>query len=568
MERDMREAKNKKQTPVYKKTPKFIRVYINKITMFLKSRIGSKIKGFTRDPNHGFSLLIVIISLLLVSCRTSDRLEGYLYYRLATNPTTLDPALIVDVTGGIISAKLFNGLIRLDKDMKVIPDLAERWSLSRDGLVYRFTLKKGIKFSNGREVKARDFKYSFERILNRKTRSPNTWVLERIEGAKDFMRGKSKDLRGLRVLNDYSLEIRLSEPFSPFLYLLTMTAAYVVPEEEVERWGPDFSSHPVGTGPFILKEWLPNRELILVRRDDYFGEKAAVKGIVYRIIPEDLTAITEFELGNIDVLSLPASDYRRFSKNRWKEQIRSLKGINTYYLGMNCSRPPFNNPVLRRAINLAIDREKILKTYYEGRGRPARGPVPDNLRRWKPPKAYAYAPELAREMIRREGLEGVTINFYVAADQEVVDIAEIIQSYLKAAGLDIRIKQLEWSAFKEAINKGEPHMFWLSWWADYPDPENFLFPLFHSSNIGPAGNRTGFSNEKVDRLIELAGKSRDERTRWRYYEEVEGIIVKEAPWVFFWHKTDYLVIQPWVQNFVPYPVYSMDKGCSIFVDKR
>ncbi|MFN3395762.1 MAG: ABC transporter substrate-binding protein, partial [Thermodesulfovibrionales bacterium] len=512
------------------------------------------------------SLQIIIASMFLPSCRTSDRMEGYLYYRLSTNPTTLDPAQIVDVTGGTISAKLFNGLVRLDKDMKVVPDIAERWTVSEDGLIYRFTLRKGVKFSNGREVKARDFKYSFERVLNKKTRSPNTWVLDRIYGAREFMDGIDRDLKGIRIINDYTIEIRLEKAFSPFIYLLTMTAAYVVPEEEVRRWGPDFSSHPVGTGPFILEEWLPNRELVLVRRDDYFEQKANINGIVYRIIPEDLTAVTEFELGNIDILSLPSSEYKRFSTDTfWKSQIRSLKGINTYYLGMNCSRHPFNNPALRKAINLAIDREKILHTYYEGRGRTARGPVPDNLRRWEAPEAYLYDSDMAREIIKKEGFAGLTINFYVTADQEVIDIAEIIQSYLRKVGLNVKIKQLEWSAFKEAINRGEPDMFWLSWWADYPDPENFLFPLFHSSNIGPAGNRTRYSNKEVDRLIEFAGRSRDEKTRWRYYERAERIIVQEAPWVFFWHKTDYVIIQPWINNFTVYPIYSMDKGMKIDV---
>ncbi|MFN3479028.1 MAG: ABC transporter substrate-binding protein [Thermodesulfovibrionales bacterium] len=518
--------------------------------------------------NLSACLLLCCAILFLTACRNTDREQGYLYYRLSTNPTTLDPALIVDVTGGLISTKLFNGLVKLDKDMKIIPDIAEGWTISKDGLIYRFTLKKGVKFSNGREVKARDFKYSFERVLNKKTRSPNTWVLERIYGAGDLMKGIDRDLKGVRVINDYTLEIRLDKAFSPFLYLLTMTAAYVVPEEEVNRWGPDFSSHPVGTGPFILKEWLPNRELILARRDDYFDQKAVVKAIVYRIIPEDLTAITEFELGNIDIISIPASDYKRFNTDPfWKGQIRSLKGINTYYLGMNCSRTPFNNPALRKAINLAIDREKILNTYYEGRGRTASGPVPDNLRKWKSPVAYGYDPGIAKEIIKREGLTGLTINFYVTADQEVIDIAEIIQSYLKKVGLNVKIKQLEWSAFKEAINRGEPDMFWLSWWADYPDPENFLFPLFHSSNIGPAGNRTRYSNKDVDRLIELAGRSRDEKIRWEYYERAERVIVEEAPWVFFWHKTDYVLIQPWIKNFTVYPIYSMDKGTEIWIDR-
>jgi len=320
---------------------------------------------------------------ILPCCSSKNRFEGYIYYRLNTNPTTLDPALIIDVTGGSIASKLFNGLVRLDEDLSIQPDIARDWSISRDGLTYTFRLKHGIYFSNKQEVKAYDFKYSFKRILDSKSKSPNTWVLEKILGANDFMRGRAEDVRGITVIDDYTLKIRLKRPFSPFLGLLTMTAAYVVPFEEVERSGPDFSSHPVGTGPFVLKEWLPNRELKLERRGDYFDGPAKVKGIIYRIIPEDLTAVTEFELGNLDIITIPASEYLRYRKDPTKQNfISSLKGINTYYLGLNCSKPPFHNLNIRRAINHAIDREKILNTIYEGRGRLSEGPVPDTIRTW------------------------------------------------------------------------------------------------------------------------------------------------------------------------------------------
>ncbi|MEW6675571.1 MAG: ABC transporter substrate-binding protein [Nitrospirota bacterium] len=510
--------------------------------------------------------LIIVFSLFtfLASCFSSNRLDGYIYYRLSTNPTTLDPALIVDVTGGLISAKLFNGLVRLGDDLSIQPDIAKDWSISRDGLRYIFKLRYGVYFSNKREVKANDFKYSFKKILDPKTRSPNTWVLEKILGADDFMKGRAGDVKGIRVMDDYTLEICLKKPFSPFLSLLTMTAAYVVPKEEVERWGPDFSSHPVGTGPFVLKEWLPNRELKLEKREGYFDVPAKVKGIIYRIIPEDLTTVTEFELGNLDVITIPVSEYSR-CKNHPKRQglISSIKGPNTYYLGLNCSKPPFNNLILRKAMSYAIDREKILNTIYERRGRLASGPVPDIMRKWDMPSYYEYNPERARELIKKEGLDSITINLYIIADQEVVDIAEVIQSYIKAVGIDVRIKQLEWSAYKEAINKGEPDMFYLSWWADYPDPENFLFPLFHSSNHGAGGNRTRYTNLTVDSLIEKGQYTMDEKKRNNFYRKAEKMIVEDSPWVFLWHRTDFTIRQPWIKNYKIYPIYSMDKGTEV-----
>jgi peptide/nickel transport system substrate-binding protein/oligopeptide transport system substrate-binding protein len=198
-----------------------------------------------------------------------------------------------------------------------------------------------------------------------------------------------------------------------------------------------------------------------------------------------------------------------------------VHGLNIYYLGFNCSRPPFDNVNLRKAVSYAIDREKILKTFYENRGRLAHGPVPDMLRKWQVPFPYTYNTQEAKRLIDTEGIKDRTILFYITADQEVIDMAEIIQFYLNKVGLKVRIKQLEWSAYKSAVNNGEADMFWLSWWADYPDPENFLFPLFHSSNHGAGGNRSRYSNKEVDQLIEAGQKALDISERDEYYKLAE-----------------------------------------------
>lgn len=160
------------------------------------------------------------------------------------------------------------------------------------------------------------------------------------------------------------------------------------------------------------------------------------------------------------------------------------------------------------------------------------------------------------------------VGLYITADQDVVDLAEIIQSYLSRAGIEVVIRQLEWNAFKEAVNKGEPDLFWLSWWADYPDPEDFLFPLFHSSNIGPAGNKTRYCNRTVDHLIEQGQLSLDEQDRNRYYKQAEELIIKDVPWVSFWHKTDFLIKQPWVKEYKVFPIYTMDKGTEISLGRE
>src|SRR3990172_1357368 len=236
---------------------------------------------------------------------------------------------IVDVTGGYIAAKIFNGLVKLDEQLNVIPDVAESWKVLDKGTTYIFHLKRNVKFTNNRVVNADDFKYSFKRILSPSGKSPNTWVLEKILGAREFMQGRVPDISGIEILDRYTLKVRIEQPFSPFLHLLTMTAAYVLPKEEVESLGADFSSHPVGTGPFLLKEWKNNNEITLVRNTRYFSDHAKIEGIIYRIIPEDLTAVTEFELGNLDVITVPASEYARYRASpEWKEYLSSVHGLN------------------------------------------------------------------------------------------------------------------------------------------------------------------------------------------------------------------------------------------------
>ncbi len=510
---------------------------------------------------------LLCLLLLLAGCTSSNRVDGFFYYRLNANPSTLDPALINDVAGASVAAKLFNGLVRLDDNLSVSPDIAERWQISRDGLRYTFFLKREVRFCDNREVKAPDFKASFERVLNPRTKSPNVWVFDKVEGADAYRKGRAGDVAGFRVIDNYTFEIKLKRPFSPFLSILTTTPAYVVHADELSH----FSTCPSGaggTGPFRLKSWMPDRELLLERKENYFDGRAKVRGIVYKIIPEDLTAVTEFELGNLDVISLPAPAYSKFRNDKkWSSRIISIKGLNTYYLGMNTSRPPFDNKKIREAVACAIDTKKILRTFYENRGRPAAGPVPDLLRRWEINSALydisMYDPQKSRDIIKSEGLSGMRVRLYITADQDVVDLAEIIQSYLSNAGIEVVIRQLEWNAFKEAVNKGEPDLFWLSWWADYPDPENFLFPLFHSSNIGPAGNKTRYCNKAVDDLIERGQFSLNEHDRNSYYRQAEELIIKDIPWVSFWHRVDFLIKQPWVKGYKVYPIYTMDKGMEI-----
>ena len=371
-----------------------------------------------------FKFLLVILFFSGIACQQSiPKKEGFLYLRLNTNPTTLDPALVVDVTGASIAAKIFNCLVRFDQDLHLRPDLAEKWEVSPDGKTYTFFLHRGILFSNGREVTADDIKYSFERVLNPTTRSPRTWVFDRIEGAQEFMKNQAQEVSGITVNDTYTLTIHLKKPFGPFLSLLSLTTASVVPKEEVEQWRADFSFHVVGTGPFMLNEWQHSQHLCLVRDPKYFRSPPHIKGILYRIIPEDLTAIVEFEIGNLDIIRIPAPEFHKYYTHPGKHYIKEQPGLDIYYLGLNCQQPPLNDVRVRQAICMAIDREKIRTTLFEKRGLLASGPVPPLLRKSFPPLKdyFPYNPTRARELLKKAGYpEGFPLTITITALPEVL----------------------------------------------------------------------------------------------------------------------------------------------------
>lgn len=514
-------------------------------------------------------LIICMFSIgLLAGCGQPKKLvtNDTFRSRLSADVTTLDPALVVDVAGGMLTAKIFNGLVKYGEGMKLIPDIANNWDISKDGKIYTFYLKEGVRFTNNREVEASDFKYSICRVLNPKTKSPRTWVFEKILGAKEYMQDKTEDCQGVVVKDKYTLQIILEEPFAPFLEFLAMPAGYVVPKEDVERWGEDFSKHVVGTGPFKLGEWKHDEKIVLIANTGYFDSKPKVKKLEYRIIPEELTAVAEFEAGNLDAISIPPAEFDRITNDpKWQNYIVSQAGMNVYYLGLNCQKPPFDKVEVRQALNYAIDKEIILKTVLKNRGISSHGPIPPGLQGYSDKlKPYEYNPEKAKELlIKAEFPAGFPMKIYQKSSREVLEITEILQAQLKEVGIKVKIIQLEWSTLKEMINEGKTDAFYLAWIADYPDAENFLTPLFHSKNFGTGGNRAFYKNQEIDKLIEQAQQITNTEERIKLYQQIESKIHEDAPWVFLWHQKEFSIHQPWIKGYKPYPICNADKGTSI-----
>ncbi|HUV37283.1 MAG TPA: ABC transporter substrate-binding protein [Patescibacteria group bacterium] len=491
-----------------------------------------------------------ILTVALAATAGCGRREEPPTLRLAleTEPTTLDPAYAVDYSSGLITSLIHANLVRYDPDGRIIPDLARSWDISADGTLYTFHLA-GSRFSNGKALSAADVVFTFWRLIDPEIRSPRWWVLEPVAGAAAVRRGGEWGGLGIEAADDSTVCIRLERPTAHFLSLVSMPAAGIVTAGEISARGEDYGRMPCGSGPWMLSAWGDGDQLLLVRNPYFEGAAPVLDGISLRIIPEPMTRIAEFEVGNLDILEVPRAEL-----DRWRSAGVTLmheEELRVVYIGLNNERPLFSDIRVRRALNRAIDVETIIARVLFGAGRRARGVIPPGLRRTRvPDERYPYDPEGARKLLAEAGYpDGFEMELWQRENPEGGRVLESIQGYLAAVGIRAAIVTREWSAFKKAVEHGAADAFYLDWFADYPDPENFLAPLFHSANRGGGGNRTGYSDAAVDSLITAAGLCRDEGTRWELLAAAEEKIYHDAPWIFLWFPTRYELVSPRLKGY-------------------
>jgi ABC-type transport system substrate-binding protein len=493
---------------------------------------------------------IIILSAALLAAAGCSRGGGDASVRLAleTEPTTLDPAYAVDVSSGQLASLIHSNLVAFDPDARVVPDLAARWEALEGDRAYTFHLRSE-RFSNGRKVVAGDVVYSFRRLLDPATVSPRWWLLKPLAGAPAFHGGGAWNAESVVAPDDSTVILRLDRPVPHFLELLAMPAAGIVPREEVERLGAGYGRAPCGSGPWALSSWKEGDEILLAPNPGCSLARTPLAGLSFRIIPEPMTQIAEFEVGGLDVLEVPRAELEHWraagTPLLWRDELRVV------YIGLNTRRPPFTDPRVRRALNMAVDVPKIIAHVLFGAGERCRGVVPPGLRLTpEPPDRYPYDPEAARRLLAEAGYpEGFSMEIWQRENPEAGRVLESVQGYLAEVGIAAKLVTREWGAFKEAIDRGSTDAFYLDWLADYPDAENFLVPLFQSSNIGGGGNRTGYRNERVDSLLDAASACMDPGRRWDLYRAAEEIVYADAPWIFLWFPERYEVVSPRLRGY-------------------
>ncbi|AIZ64441.1 ABC transporter substrate-binding protein [Hymenobacter sp. DG25B] len=501
--------------------------------------------------------------------------------------TSLDPAFARNQANIWATTQLYNGLVELDEQLKPGPSIARRYSISPNGRQYTFTLRPNVFFHDsdvftngkGRRVTAQDFVYSFRRLLDAPTASPGGWIFRGkvLENAQ----GEPSDTCFVAV-NDSTLRIHLQEPFIPFLGILTMPYAYVVPREAVQRYGKDFREHPVGTGPFVFKEWDEGNAIVYHRNPRYWKKDAQGKQLPYldavqiSFIQDRKTEFLTFMQGRLDFLSgiragsrdlimHPDGTVREDFKGKF--QLQKVPYLNTEYLGLQqdptnlrgeAANPALRDKRVRQALSYAINRPELLAYFLNNVGVPGTsGFVPASLPSFsqKLVPGYTYQPEKARELLRDAGFgPGKPLRLRLTTVAERKEVCEYLQKNWADVGVQVEIDVNQSAAQQEMVDNGRAAFFTKSWLGDYPDAENYL-ALFYSKNFSPAGpNKTHFKNATYDKLYEQAKLEQDLNKRYDLYRQMDRIIVEECPVITLYYDEVVRLTQNNVRGLMPNPM--------------
>ncbi|MFL2654098.1 MAG: peptide ABC transporter substrate-binding protein [Dehalococcoidia bacterium] len=481
-----------------------------------------------------------------------------------SDPPTFDPALVTDTTSASIIVEIFSGLVTLNKDLEIIPDLAESWDISDDGKKYTFNLREGIKFSNGDPVKASDFKWAIERASNPDTGSLNAEVyLGDIVGVKEVIEsgGSLTEVSGLKAIDDNTLEITIDEPKTYFLAKLTYPTAFVLSKDYIEKQGEDWIDNPVGTGPFILSEYQIGQTLKLKKNENYWAEKAKVDGIIMNLAGG--VSMAMYENDEIDITGVGLADLERVkdpNDSLSKDLVNVPPQFSLNYIGFNVNMPPFDDVNFRKALSYAVDKEIIAEKIYSGLTKPSYSIIPPGFPGYSPSiKGIEFNEELAKEYLAKSKYSDpstrprIIVTIPGTGGSPGLDTEVISDMWKETLGIEVEIQQVEWATYLQDMNRKRLQLWAGSGWqADYADPQDFIDVLFYSKSDVNHGN---YSNPEVDKLILEARTEVDNNRRFLLYNQAEQMIVDEAAIFPLWFDTDgYALVKPWVKGYEFTPI--------------
>jgi ABC-type transport system substrate-binding protein len=457
--------------------------------------------------------------------------------------TTLDPQVGYDWQNWSVIKSIFDGLMDYKPGTTELePDLAESFMVSDDGLTYTFKLRDGLKFHNGRAVTSADVKYSLERAVNPKTQSPGGGYFGMIAGYDDVAGGKATELAGITTPDDKTVVIKLTRPDATFLHLMAINFGYVVPKDEVEKAGADWGKQPVGTGAFKFKEWVPGQRIVLERNADYFRKGVPyLDQITFEFGQDPTVAVLRLKRGEVDIVGdgIPPAQFTEVTADpATKDLIAVGDQLHTGYVTMNVTTKPFDNVKVRQAVNMALNKERIVRL-INNRGVPATQALPPAMPGYNPDnKGYAYDPEGAKKLLAEAGLpDGFETELYAMNVDPNPRIAQAIQQDLAAVGIKAEIKSLAQAEVISAGGSGKAPMIWsggMAWIADFPDPANFYYGILGCAGAVEGGwNWSKYCNKELDTQAEKADamvKADQQAARVTAWKGIFDSVLADAPW--------------------------------------
>ncbi len=513
-----------------------------------------------RDPKHEprsrrrhapalAARLALALAAVLAGAFASAQQGGRAVVSFQVDVSTLDPAIGYDWQNWSIIKSLFDGLMDYEPGTTNLkPHLAESYTVSDDGLTYTFTLRDGVKFHNGRELVADDVKYSIERVLDPATQSPGQGFYLSILGAQEFIDGEADEVAGIKVVDDRTIQFTTAEPDASFLHKLGLNFAHVVPREAVEAANGDFGHHPVGTGAFELKEWVLGQRLVLERNPDYFEEGVPyLDELVFEIGVDPNVAFLRLQRGEVDILGdgIPSARYSEvIADPQLSQLVATGEQMQTGYVTMNVTIPPFDDVRVRRALNMAINKDRIVRI-INNRAVPANQILPPLFDAHDDSyEGYPYDPQRARELLAEagypNGFDTVLYAYNVAPNDR---IAQAIQADLAEIGVNVELRTQAQATVIEAGGAGEAPLIWsggMAWIADYPDPNNFYWPILAcASNIPGGWNWARYCNEDIEaRAAHADTLAREDQAaeRTEEWRQIFLDIMEDAPWIPIFHE--------------------------------
>jgi oligopeptide transport system substrate-binding protein len=475
-------------------------------------------------------------------------------FRISGEPETLDWNRAHTPIENYLLTNTMEGLLELDENLKVVPALADKWTQSKDGKTYTFHLRQGVKWSDGVPLRARDFLYSWKRLLTPATAASYAYLLFDIQGAEDFYKGTQKDFSkvGITAPDDSTLIVRLQKPVSYWKYIPTFWVTFPLREDLVQKYGSGWTrpGKMVSVGPYVLKSHVIDSSLTFEANPNYYGKRGNVQAFVAQIVKDDSTALTLYESGKLDFMTdIPSLDLLRL---KGRPDLHIYPYLKTGYLGLTVSVKPTDNVHLRRAIAMAIDKSKFAELLHGGQ-KPATSFIPPQLLGYEKKIGLPYDPARAKAELKASGLSGsVTVGMVIPNWDRPVLLSQFIQQELKKnLGIEVTVQPYDHKTFRSQLDLHRYASFILSWGADYPDPDNFMSMWLSDSG----NNRTAFKDPQYDELIARGRVAQSAKAREKLYTQAQKLLLEqEAAVVPLYYDTNMALVKPRVKNFKLSPI--------------